>query len=79
MEGVAEHVGRRRQQRGIDTFVEHVERPVGRNEDTVRPHDYRRVRHVTVEDRVQRLAYRPEHLVVERRLRERRSETGSEQ
>ena len=66
VEGVAEHVGRRRQQRGVDAFVEQVERPVGGDEDAVGPHDHRRVREVAVEDRVQRLADRPERRVVER-------------
>jgi hypothetical protein len=66
VEGVAEHVGGRCQQRGIDAFVEEVERPVGGDEDAVLPHDDRRVRHVTVENRGQRLANRPERLVVER-------------
>ena len=79
VEGEAEHVGRRRQQRRVDAFVEHVERPVGGDEDAVRPHDHRRVREVAVEDRVQRLANRAERLVVERRLRERRGEAGGEQ
>ena len=79
VEGVAEHVGRRRQQRGVDAFVEQVERPVGGDEDAVGPHDHRRVRQMTVENRVQRLANRAERLVVERRLRERRGEAGSEE
>ena len=74
VEGEAEHVDRRRQQRGVDALVEHLERPVGGDEDAVRPHDHRRVREVAVEDRVQRLADGSERVVVERRLRERRSE-----
>jgi hypothetical protein len=66
VEGVAEHVGRRGQQRGVDVLVEQVERPVGGDEDAVGPHDHRRVREVAVEDRVQRPADRPERLVIER-------------
>jgi hypothetical protein len=66
VEGVAEHVGRRRQQGGIDALVEQVERPVGGDEDAVRSHDHRRVREVAVEDGVERLADRPERGVVER-------------
>ena len=66
MQGVAEHVGRRHQQRGVDTFMEQVERFVGGDEDAVRPHNHRRVRKVAVENRVQRLADRAERLVVER-------------
>ena len=66
MEGVAEHVGRRRQQRGVDAFVEQVECVVGSDEDAVWSYDYRRVRKVTVEDRVEHLADRAERFVVER-------------
>ena len=66
VQGVAEHVGRRHQQRRVDTLVEQVERFVGGDEDTVGPHDHRRVRKVAVEDRVERLADRSERLVVER-------------
>ena len=66
MERVAEHVGRRLQQRRVDAFVEHIERPVGGDKDTVGPHDHRRVWEMAVEDRVQRLADWPERLVIER-------------
>ena len=61
----AEHVGRRGQQRGVDAFVEQSERVVGRDEDPVWSYDHRRVRKVAVEDRVERLAHRPERRVVE--------------
>jgi hypothetical protein len=66
VKGEAEHVDRRRQQRGVDVLVEQLERPVGGDEDAVGPNDHRRVRKVAVEERVQRLADRPERRVVER-------------
>jgi len=66
VEGVAEHVGRRRQQSGVDALVEQLECPVGADENAVWSYDHRRVRQVAVEDRVQRLADRPEGRVVER-------------
>jgi hypothetical protein len=46
--------------------VEQVERSVGGDEEAVWSYDHRRVRKVAVEDRVQRLADRPECRVVER-------------
>ncbi len=66
VQGQAEHVDRWCEQRGVDAFVEHLERPVGDDEDAVRPHDHRRVREMTVENRLQRLLNWAERLVVER-------------
>jgi hypothetical protein len=66
VEGEAEHVDRRRQQRGVDVLVEHLERPVGGDEEAVWSYDHRRVREVAVEDRVQRVADGPERRVVQR-------------
>lgn len=67
VQGQAEHVDRWREQRGVDVLVEHLERPVGGDEDdAVGPHDHRRVREMTIENCLQRLANRAERLVVER-------------